>query len=205
MKLYLVRHGETEWNKVKKMQGRADLPINEIGLSQAQAVAEGLKEVEFDAVYSSPLQRAISTAKIIGRTDSLAVDDRLLELNFGLLEGFEYGHIKKEKATEYRGKEKKVVEFFGFPHKYIPLEGGETYNSLIKRSQEFLDTIANRHKDEKNILAVSHATSIHVLLSLIEDIPLERLWEIYIPNSSVTVVQLKEGLYKTLEVGTVFY
>ena len=83
--LYIVRHGETDWNKIGKYQGITDVPLNENGLNQAKACANALKDVTFDRILSSDLSRALVTAETIrgDRTTSITVDKRLRELNFG--------------------------------------------------------------------------------------------------------------------------
>ena len=134
MKLYIARHGETQWNKEKRIQGRADLEMNENGLSQVRAVAIGLADVKFDAVYSSPLKRALKTAQMISGTGNVIIDENVYEIDFGPLEGHKYGNIAHIPVSELDEKLIKVRTFFGKPDKYIPFEGGETYDSLIKRA-----------------------------------------------------------------------
>jgi uncharacterized phosphatase len=86
---YLVRHGETSWNAEGKIQGRSDIPLGDIGREQAKKLGEKLTSVHFDAIYTSPLQRAVETAEIIGNILSLPVQiqKELRERNSGNLEG----------------------------------------------------------------------------------------------------------------------
>lgn len=89
MKLYLVRHGETAWNKLKKVQGHSDISLNEYGRYLARETAKGLKNVIFDAAYTSPLMRAKETAELIlaGRKVPIYEDIRIQEMGFGVSEG----------------------------------------------------------------------------------------------------------------------
>ena len=89
MKIYFVRHGETEWNKQKRIQGRVDIPLDEFGRMLARKTATGLAEIPFDVCYSSPLSRAKETATIIleGRDIPIIEDDRIIEMAFGEYEG----------------------------------------------------------------------------------------------------------------------
>lgn len=89
MKLYLVRHGETDWNKVKKIQGQVDIPLNQFGKHLAEETAEGLHDIPFDLCISSPLSRAYETARIIleGRDVPIITDARIGEMAFGEYEG----------------------------------------------------------------------------------------------------------------------
>lgn len=206
MKLYIARHGETQWNKEKRIQGRADLEMNETGISQVEAVAKGLSEVKFDAVYSSPLKRAVKTAQIISGTEDVIIDDKIYELDFGPLEGVKYGNLAQMPTEEITEKLKKVRAFFGSPDRYIPLDGGETYEAIIKRAEKFLNEIKKKYKNQENILVVSHATFIHVLIGIIEKIPLSKLWSsIHIPNCSVSIIEFNKDEYSVLELGKIFY
>ena len=89
MELYMVRHGQTDFNKNKRLQGVIDIPLNEYGIELAEKTAEGLKDVPFDVIYSSPLSRAFQTAEIIrgDRPAEIIPTDSLLELSFGEYEG----------------------------------------------------------------------------------------------------------------------
>ena len=93
MKLYLVRHGETDWNKVKKIQGQVDIPLNQFGKHLAEETAEGLHDIPFDLCISSPLSRAYETARIIleGRDVPIITDARIGEMAFGEYEGKYWG------------------------------------------------------------------------------------------------------------------
>ena len=89
MKIYLVRHGETAWNQVRRFQGHEDIPLNAYGRELAKSTAEALKEIPFDAAFCSPLSRAKETAEIIlgERRTALKPDERLMEIAFGEGEG----------------------------------------------------------------------------------------------------------------------
>ena len=85
MKIYLVRHGETGWNRIHKLQGQSDIELNDVGRELAEETAEGLKDIDFGLIYSSPLNRAYETALILrrDRQQEILTDKRLLEINFG--------------------------------------------------------------------------------------------------------------------------
>ena len=89
MKLYIIRHGETSWNKEKKLQGQRDIMLNENGLRLAELTGEGMKDIEFDLVISSPLIRAKQTAELVmaGRQLPMITDKRIIEMSFGKWEG----------------------------------------------------------------------------------------------------------------------
>ena len=92
MELYIVRHGKTYWNEQRKIQGWADIDLTEEGREVAVLSAEGMKEIHFDAIYSSPLKRANETAHILrgDRDLPVVVDERIKEIGFGVLEGADF-------------------------------------------------------------------------------------------------------------------
>lgn len=98
MKIYLVRHGETDWNLQERMQGQADNPLNDTGRKQAQIVADKLRGITFDAAFSSTLCRAAATAEIIlgQQKDLLQKDARVMEIGFGPWEGEKISRVMNE-------------------------------------------------------------------------------------------------------------
>ena len=89
MKLYFIRHGQTDWNIVKRLQGATDIPLNENGEELARRTGEGMKDIPFDLIYTSPLKRAFRTAELVrgNRDIPIISDDRLREICFGDYEG----------------------------------------------------------------------------------------------------------------------
>lgn len=138
--IYFVRHGETEWNKIGRMQGSIDIELNETGRKQASIVKEKLKGVKFDKVFSSPLKRAKETATIISNQE-VVVDDRLTERYNGELEGKLKDEIK-------------VYPDFNNPDERR--FGIESLDSFKGRIYNFLDEITKEYKNQ-NILVATHA------------------------------------------------
>ena len=103
MKIYIARHGQTDWNSQHKAQGRTDIPLNETGIKQAEALRDNIKNIKFTAVYASPLKRAAKTAEVA--TDNkynIIFDDRLVERSFGDYEGKEIsGWVEATDIKEY--------------------------------------------------------------------------------------------------------
>ncbi len=143
MYLYVVRHGQTEWNVLKKMQGSADIELNEKGLAQANTTADMLKSSTFDIIFCSPLKRAKQTAEIINSKRGLNVvfDDRLKERNYGEFEG------TSKSSFDYN-------EFWSY-QKNVKYEKAENVKEFFKRIYDFLDDITS--KEYNNILIVCHA------------------------------------------------
>ena len=143
MNIFVVRHGQTEWNVLKKMQGSADIELNEKGLSQANDTAEMLKNSTFDVIFCSPLKRAKQTAEIINNDRKLNIvfDDRLRERNYGEFEG------TSKSSFNYN-------EFWAY-EKNMNYEKAENVQDFFKRIYIFLDEISS--KEYNNVLIVCHA------------------------------------------------
>lgn len=139
MTIYIVRHGNTDWNAEGRCAGRIDVPLNEIGINQAKQIKEELKDIHFDKVYSSPLKRAYQTAKII--SDDVVVDERLIERSNGDLEG--------KLRTE-------ITEMIDFNNPFEDKYNIEPVTTVRKRVKEFFDEII-KDKESNNILVVTHA------------------------------------------------
>ena len=105
MKIYVTRHGQTDYNKKELMQGRIDIPLNETGMEQARATKAKLGDIKFDAVYASPLTRAIQTASIIGDIDpsDIIKDDRIIEADFGKYDAVNYYKDRNSRHRFFHG------------------------------------------------------------------------------------------------------
>lgn len=144
MKLYVVRHGQTEWNVLKKMQGFADIPLNEKGKEQAEETKLNLGNIHFDMIFCSPLIRAKQTAEIINNDRNLNImfDDRLIERNYGEFEGV------SKSSFNYN-------DFWSY-NKNLKYTKAENIQDFFKRIYNFLDEIKMNYSN-KNILIVCHA------------------------------------------------
>ena len=140
--IYLVRHGETDWNKEDRIQGKADIKLNSIGVNQAQEVAEKLKNIKFNCVYCSPRTRAVETCKIISAND-IILDERLSERDFGSYEG---SIIDRGGSFSEMWDEKKEHMF----------PDVETLSEVNKRVSSFLDEMKEKHNKDDNVLIVCH-------------------------------------------------
>lgn len=146
--IYVVRHGETDYNKIGRLQGTLNIDLNDKGIAQAHAIKAKLESIEFDEIYSSELNRAYETARIIADGRGVVKDKRLNEINLGSWEGQTYEFL--------RANDPSYAEFFDNPKEFI---GGdhESYTSVINRVDEFFKTIDN----DKNILVVTHGFVIY--------------------------------------------
>ena len=133
MLLYIVRHGETDWNKSHRVQGRTDIPLNDYGRRLAEETAEGMKDIQIDIGMTSPLLRAKETAQIIlkGRDVPLYDEARLQEISFGRYEGVYCGGDHCDPESEAFNR------FFCDTGNYIPPDDAETIPQLYERTGGF--------------------------------------------------------------------
>jgi alpha-ribazole phosphatase len=188
LKLFLVRHGQTDLNKVRRYQGRIDVPLNETGIGQAQKLALRLSSEPFDKIYASPLVRAQETAKTIhnGRNIDIVSLPELVEMDFGKLEGKTY----KEIIEIFPDWNPAVFDFI--------FAGGENLESLAIRMQSFVDMLKELD-DDSNVLVVTHSGCLRIILCLLLDIDINKWWQFKIDVASLTVVDnVMQGAVLTL-------
>ena len=179
--IYFVRHGQTELNQRRVLQGRSDYPLNETGMGQAREAAQKLKEmgIRFDHVFTSPLTRAIQTAEIVVPCVMPVVDERLIEMDYGPYEGMDLNDPEPE-----------VVTFFqDFVHNPAP-QGMEQLPAVVERAGRFLEGI--RHLDG-NILISTHALLMKGLLEYLTPASKGSYWSKYIGNCAVYTAEVRDG------------
>ena len=151
MEICLVRHGETDWNKVGKLQGHTDIALNENGMKQAEMCAQFLKGNGYELVFTSPLKRAKQTAQIIAQKSALQIIEMplFIERNYGNAEGMVY----EERITK-------------FPKRNYPNQ--ESKEALIERVTKGLKQITEQHSENKIIL-VAHGAVINCILAILSN------------------------------------
>lgn len=200
MKIYLFRHGETDWNKGRRLQGQSDIPLNEAGRALAEETARAMGPIPFDRAFCSPLRRAEETARILLGTGQvpLEADRRLMEIGFGECEGAGFDEAKTDPAHPLYG-------FFCRPESYVPPAGGESFPEVRKRGREFLrERILPLEGICGNILVVAHGAFNRSILNDIAGIPPERFWEITLPNCAASILSLEEGRFRIVEASKVY-
>lgn len=161
--LHIVRHGQTDWNIQGITQGETDIPLNSEGIKQARASGKNLKDIKFDAVFSSDLIRAKKTAEIITLEKQLAIETThlLRERRYGKLDGKPYNMMKKYYDTWERLSKKERVN-------YRPYKGYETDEEVVNRFITFLREIAVGHCGE-SVLVVTHGGLMRAFLNHISE------------------------------------
>lgn len=157
MKIYIMRHGETVWNKNKIIQGRSNNRLSSEGIKQAEAQAENFKDVHFDLIYSSPLMRTMQTANIMNKYHHCKIvkDSRIIEIDQGLLTGRKKETLSESEWEAYNLRDKKLKM--------------ETVGELKERIQVFIDEIKQKYPT-KSLLIVSHGAPANVLYMLLSEI-----------------------------------
>ena len=201
MKIYFVRHGETIWNKEKKIQGQSDIPLNEYGKELGYITANALKDIPFDIVYSSPLIRAKETAQILVENRNLEIheDIRLTEMSFGEGEGEILPEI-------HAHPDMKLHNFIHNPGEYTPPVGGETFEELYNRCKNFIEDVILPFETKYNtMLIVGHGALIRGMIHYINNRPTKDFWIVTHKNCSVTIADCTNGKLSLLEEAKIYY
>lgn len=148
MIIYVLRHGQTNYNLEGKFQGQVDVPLNALGIAQAKEVGKSLFNVQFNLVFSSPLTRALQTARY-ATNQNIIEDNRIIERSFGLLEGKKSINDYEEKTEQY----------------HI-----ESIEVLRKRVHDFMDELLKKYSTLSNILIVTHACVATMIESYMNNI-----------------------------------
>ncbi len=187
MRIYITRHGETEWNRAGKMQGWQNSNLTEKGIANAKKLSESLKNIEFDCIYSSPLGRALDTAKYIrgSKNTEIVVKDDLKEMGFGCWEGVDNSEVEKLYPVQ-------KYNFWHKPHLYKPVDG-ESYEELLSRVGALFAEVSG-DTSAQNVLIVTHAAVKKAIYSVLKDIPLEDFWgPPYMHDTCLTVLEITNG------------
>jgi alpha-ribazole phosphatase len=183
MKLFLVRHGQTDWNLTRRFQGQSDVPLNQTGIHQAEQVAKRLSAEKIDFIYSSDLSRAFETAQICrsGFQPDIPIqaDPCLREVNFGAWEGLTYNAIKEKYPDSLATWERDV--YSSSP------PNGETLEDLTKRVQSFLDDLLQKHNDQ-TVLVVAHGGVLQVMICLALKLSPTMYWQFYLSTASLSQI-----------------
>ena len=171
--LYIMRHGKTDWNEARRLQGSSDIPLNEDGKNMAKNARDEYKDVHFDVCFCSPLSRAYETAKLVleDRCVPIIKDDRLKEMGFGKYEGT---------LCSFDDENCPINIIFKDPKNYKEsIDGSETFESLFARTGEFIDSIVMPLVNEgKDVLIVGHGAMNSSIVCKIKNLPIEEFWSL---------------------------
>lgn len=185
LRVYLVRHGETEWNTMAKFQGHTDVPLSEYGREQARLLGKRLSKENFIKVYASDLQRALETAKIISCFHGIDVLTRpeLREMNFGFWEGLTYNEIKKSFQEE-------IKKWWEEPLT-TRIPGGETLSEMVERCVLSIKNIVTAYP-EGNVIVVTHGGAIRSIVGSVLGMDLNKYWRLRQDNACLNIIDFPQ-------------
>ena len=182
-----LRHGQAKNNIERVLAGRAKgYPLTDLGIKQANNIAEFLKPFNISAIYSSPVERAEQTAGIVAKKLGLiyTIDERLTEINMGSLSEMSYDEMFARHGNIF-------LKFYE-GHEIIEQNGIETFSSIKKRVIDIVEHCSQKHAD-KHILFVTHMDPIKSMLSTVMQLKSESLYELIIRNASVTMFKKEQS------------
>ncbi len=184
IKLYITRHGETEWNVEGRMQGWNNSDLTAKGIRNAETLGKSLNSTDIKVIYSSSSQRAVNTAELIrgDRKIDIITDENLREINLGEWEG--------KAKNEFTEADKEGLDaFWNRPHQY-KASSGEDFYQVRARIEAVLKRIINENKD-CNVFIVTHAVIVKTIMAIFKGIPIEKLWEQpFIHGTSLSIVEI---------------
>ncbi len=185
--LYITRHGETEWNVEKRMQGRKNSNLTETGILQAKQLGKRMQDMQLDVIYSSPSGRTMHTAQLIkgDRDIPIVADEHLYEIDMGVWEG--------QTQVELQEKYPKELDlFWNAPHQYES-NSGESFYAARERVLKGLKYILQKHEGE-SVLIVSHAVTALLMMGHFERRSIEKTWDgPFMHSTSLSMIEVKEG------------
>ena len=177
--IILVRHGETEWNVAEIFRGRIDIELNETGIKQAELLAKYLSKVKIEAIYSSPLKRALKTAEIIAGHHKLNVDiaPGLIDFYFGKWQGLSHQEVKDKNKELY-------ADWINRPDQ-IKMPAGESLDEVRKRAMGVVNNIIARYKG--TVVLISHRVVNKVLICALLGLDNSHFWNIKQDTCGITI------------------
>jgi len=202
MRIYVIRHGETNANKNGVLQGTSNWPLNDYGIELAEITGTNMKGIKFDACFSSPLERAKQTAEIILKNSGnnnvdINYDTRIQEMCMGIYEG------KKFKPDELEVPLIKMLLFAKNAFLCGRFKGGESARDVCKRTQEFLKDLSN--KKYENVLVSTHGCATRAMLNMFYSNKFD-FWQGHVPyNCAVNIIEVNDGKMELIEKDKVYY
>ncbi|MCX8109666.1 MAG: histidine phosphatase family protein [Syntrophorhabdaceae bacterium] len=183
-RLYILRHGETQWNKEEVFRGTKDIPLNNNGLRQAEMAGVYLKDKGIGRILSSPLKRALQTAQAVSKETGVNVEiiDEFTDINFGIWEGLTVEEVKKNYTTDF--------DLWRSSPEKLCVEGGETLDMVrnrVSKAIKILNTGGN-----ESILIVTHRVICKVIVLYLLNIGNEHFWDMKFDPASITLLERDE-------------
>jgi len=187
--IIFLRHGQAENNTKRILAGRTEgVPLTKTGVEQAERIAKYLKHMDISAIYSSPIERASNTAKIVADYNSLSyeLDDRLIEIEMGKFTRMNYDDMFAKYGNVF-------LKFYENDPIIAKCEV-ETFAEVQKRVIDMVEYIVKKHKNQ-NVVLVTHMDPIKSMLSIVMDLKPKTLFELIIANASLTIIKEHENKF----------
>jgi broad specificity phosphatase PhoE len=183
--VYLVRHGQTAWNREEVFRGRGDIPLNETGRKEALLTGQYLRRVVVNSVYSSPLSRAVVTAETIAHYQDRKVQilDGLIDIDFGQWQGISHEEVREKYGELYR-------QWKDTPH-LVRFPGGESLKEVRKRVLRAIRSIIRDHADE-TLVMVSHRVVNKIMLCGLLGLDNSHFWQIGQDTGCINILEFSE-------------
>ncbi|MFX4260815.1 alpha-ribazole phosphatase [Pelotomaculum propionicicum] len=185
-RIYMVRHGETDWNATSRLQGHSNVPLSERGRRQAEQLGRRLAALKFDAFYASDLVRAYETARIIAlhhNNQDIKTLPQLRELNFGRWEGLSINEIQGQYPEE-------IKQWWETPL-LTRIPGGESLDEVVKRTVTAVKKIVESHGDG-NVVLVSHGGVIRSVVGTVLGMDMNKYWRLRQDNACLNIIDFPE-------------
>ena len=184
---FLVRHGETEWNRTGRILGHSDIPLNEHGQWQVTMLARELADETLSCAYSSDLMRATETAQVLteGRALAIEADSALREFCYGAWEGLTLEEVETQPSTIFAEQLDLGGQAFAAPE-------GESTPHLLYRVRRFATRVMRHHSAADNVLIVAHAGPIRALLVCLLDLADDHFWRFQVDCAGLSVVSKEQ-------------
>jgi len=176
--IILVRHGETEWNVAEVFRGRIDIELNKTGIKQAGLLAEYLSDLKLDAIYSSPLKRALTTAELVAGSYKLDVEiaPGLIDFDYGKWQGLPHQEVKDKYKELY-------AQWIRNPHQ-VKIPAGESLDEVRKRAIGVIDNVIAKYQG--TVVLVSHRVVNKVLICALLGLDNSHFWNIRQDTCGIT-------------------
>lgn len=188
MRLIIIRHGESVWNREGRYQGQADAPLSELGEQQADALAGRLRNEPLHAIFTSPLQRAARTAAAVAQHHphlSVQTSPALLEIHHGDWQGLLVDEVVAHYGAGLR-------EWRDHPTR-AQMPGGESFSNILKRVLDFKEWLLQQY-DRRNVLVSTHDVVVKILVANALGMDMDRINRIWVTNASISVIEYGSDL-----------
>ncbi|MBF0493146.1 MAG: histidine phosphatase family protein [Deltaproteobacteria bacterium] len=191
LELYLIRHGQTDWNLERRVMGKQPIGLNETGRAQVQDLALALQDLQLDQLFSSPLQRAQESAGILNQDRGLtpSLHEALREIEYGIWVGKTFEEVRS--STDF-------IDPYANPHLPVCAEG-ESLQQVRDRAIAFVEELRQK-EDNARIMLVSHADWIKTVILHYLDLPLSKIRQLRIDNASMTYLTFESKQARVLTV-----